>query len=56
MPVCSGLVKPDTHLGENARDRKVADDQAATYLYPPQFKREAASVVLDQGYSRIEAA
>ena len=31
---CSGLMKPDTHLGENARPREVSDDQATPYLYP----------------------
>ena len=36
LPVdgCSGLMKPDTHLGENARHREVSDDQATSYLYP----------------------
>ena len=24
---CSGLMKPDTHLGENARQIEVSDDQ-----------------------------
>ena len=32
--ICSGLMKPDTHLGENARHREVSDDQATSYLYP----------------------
>ena len=32
--VCSGLMKPDTHLGENARPKEVSDDQATPYLYP----------------------
>ena len=32
--VCSGLMKPDTHLGENSRHREVSDDQATSYLYP----------------------
>ncbi|WP_426427394.1 hypothetical protein [Pseudomonas palmensis] len=32
--LCSGLMKPDTHLGENARHREVSDDQATSYLYP----------------------
>ena len=32
--VCSGLMKPDTHLGENARHREVSDDRATSYLYP----------------------
>ncbi|MCP8346655.1 GNAT family N-acetyltransferase [Pseudomonas sp. FBF18] len=30
---CSGLMIPDTHLGENARHREVSDDQATSYLY-----------------------
>jgi hypothetical protein len=30
---CSGLMKPDTHLGENARHRVVSDDQTTSYLY-----------------------
>ncbi|AAP44235.1 hypothetical protein ND002 (plasmid) [Pseudomonas putida ND6] len=30
----SGLLTPDTHLGENARHREVSDDQATPYLYP----------------------
>ncbi|OUM37957.1 hypothetical protein B8W70_00135 [Pseudomonas sp. 1239] len=34
IPGCSGLMKPDTHLGENARHREVSDDQATSYLYP----------------------
>ena len=32
--LCSGLLTPDTHLGENARHREVSDDQATPYLYP----------------------
>jgi hypothetical protein len=32
--ICSGLMKPDAHLGENARHREVSDDQATPYLYP----------------------
>ncbi len=31
---CSGLMKPDTHLGENARHREVSDDQTTPYLFP----------------------
>ncbi|PPS60785.1 hypothetical protein CR917_07295 [Pseudomonas sp. BRM28] len=31
---CSGLMKPDTHLGGNARHREGSDDQATSYLYP----------------------
>ncbi len=30
---CSGLMKPDTHLGENARQNEVSDDQATPYLF-----------------------
>jgi hypothetical protein len=52
---CSDLMKPDTHLGENARHREVSDDLATTYL-TPEFKREADSLVLDQSCSHIKAA
>ena len=31
--VCSGLMKPDTHLGENARHIEVSDDQTTPYLF-----------------------
>jgi hypothetical protein len=31
--VCSGLMKPDTHLGENARHIEVSDDQATSCLF-----------------------
>ena len=30
---CSGLMKPDTHLGENARHIEVSDDQTTPCLY-----------------------
>ena len=30
---CSGLMKPDTHLGENARHIEVSDDQATSCLF-----------------------
>ena len=30
---CSGLMKPDTHLGENARQIEVSDDQTTPYLF-----------------------
>ena len=33
MSDCSGLMKPDTHLGENARQTEVSDDQATSYLF-----------------------
>lgn len=32
--LCSGLMYPDTDLGENARDREVFDEQAETYVFP----------------------
>ncbi|MRU54509.1 hypothetical protein FIV37_30405 [Pseudomonas gessardii] len=32
-PRCSGLMKPDTHLGENARQIEVSDDQTTPLLY-----------------------
>ncbi|WP_439854768.1 recombinase family protein [Pseudomonas yamanorum] len=31
--VCSGLMKPDTHLGESARQLEVSDDQATSFLF-----------------------
>lgn len=31
--VCSGLMKPDTLLGENARQIEVSDDQTTPYLF-----------------------
>lgn len=30
---CSGLMKPDTLLGENARQIEVSDDQTTPFLY-----------------------
>jgi outer membrane receptor protein involved in Fe transport len=30
---CSGLMKPDTHLGENARQIEVSDDQATSFIF-----------------------
>ncbi len=30
---CSGLMKPDTHLGENACQIEVSDDQTTPYLF-----------------------
>ncbi|WP_170844892.1 MULTISPECIES: integrase arm-type DNA-binding domain-containing protein [Pseudomonas] len=32
-PSCSGLMKPDTHLGENARQIEMSDDQTTPLLY-----------------------
>ncbi|WP_191624799.1 hypothetical protein [Pseudomonas fluorescens] len=29
---CSALMKPDTHLGENARQIEVSDDQTTSFL------------------------
>ena len=34
LPVCSGLMYPDTDLGENARHGEVFDEQAKTYVFP----------------------
>ena len=31
--LCSGLMKPDTHLGENARHIEVSDDQTTPCLF-----------------------
>ncbi len=33
IALCSGLMKPDTHLGENARHIEVSDDQATSCLF-----------------------
>ena len=33
LRVCSGLMKPDTLLGENARQIEVSDDQTTPYLF-----------------------
>jgi len=41
-------MKPDTHLGENARQIEVSDDQTRR-SFSAEFKREAAGLVLDQG-------
>ncbi|RBH53952.1 hypothetical protein C3F00_025110 [Pseudomonas sp. MWU13-2860] len=30
---CSGLMKLDTHLGENTRQIEVSDDQTTPYLF-----------------------
>jgi transposase-like protein len=53
--MCSDLMKADTHLGENARQIEVSDDQTTSF-FSAEFKREAAGLVLDQGYSHIEAS
>jgi len=31
---CSGLIPPDTHLGENARHEEVSDDQTTSIVFP----------------------
>ncbi|GAU01150.1 integrase, partial [Burkholderia stabilis] len=31
---CSGLMNPDTDLGENVRHEEVSDEQATTYVFP----------------------
>ena len=33
LALCSGLMKPDTHLGENARQIEVSDDQTTSFLF-----------------------
>ncbi len=33
LRLCSGLMKPDTHLGENARQIEVSDDQTTPFLF-----------------------
>lgn len=52
---CSGLQNPDTKLGENGRHKEGSDEQATTYVFP-EFKQQAACLVLDQGYSHMEAS
>ncbi|WP_241017361.1 ATP-binding protein, partial [Paraburkholderia sp. Ac-20342] len=32
--VCSGLMKPDTDLGENARHGEVSDAEATSFVFP----------------------
>ncbi|MBB3211885.1 3-oxoacyl-(acyl-carrier-protein) synthase [Herbaspirillum sp. Sphag1AN] len=32
--LCSGLIIPDTNLGENSRHREVFDEQAKTHVFP----------------------
>jgi transposase len=48
-------MKPDTHLGENARQIEVSYDQTTLFL-SADFKREAADLVLKQNYCYIEAS
>lgn len=48
-------MNPDTDLGENARYREVSDDQT-TCSFSPEFKQQAAYLVLDQGYSYTEVS
>jgi transposase len=45
----------DTHLGKNARQIEMSDDQATSFL-SAELKREAAGLVLNQGYSHTEAS
>jgi len=46
---------PDTNQGGNiAVLSEVSDDQKTTF-FSPEFKQEAASLVLDQGYSFAQA-
>jgi hypothetical protein len=45
--VCSGLMHPDTDLGENARHGEVFDEQAKTYV-SPEFKQQAACLRCDR--------
>ena len=33
VALCSGLLKPDTLLGENTRQIEVSDDQTTPYLF-----------------------
>ena len=33
VKICSGLMIPDTHLGENARQIEVSDDQTTSFLF-----------------------
>ncbi|KPY55379.1 hypothetical protein ALO46_200122 [Pseudomonas syringae pv. solidagae] len=54
-PPCSGLMIPDTHLGENiARQGCLMIKQCRTFF--AEFKREASGYMFDQGYSHIEAS
>ncbi|MCS6508865.1 hypothetical protein NX907_25080, partial [Burkholderia thailandensis] len=34
VKLCSGLMNPDTDLGENGRHEEVSDEQATTYVFP----------------------
>ncbi|GGK50754.1 hypothetical protein GCM10009103_51430 [Pseudomonas koreensis] len=47
-------MKSDIHLGEDALQIGVSDDQTTAFL-SAKFRRKAASLVLDQGYSHIAA-
>jgi len=47
-------MKPDIHLAENARQIEVSEIKQRR-TFSAEFKREAAGLVLDQGYSHIEA-
>jgi transposase-like protein/ferredoxin len=52
---CSGLIKPDTNMGGKIARREVFNVKAAQVIFN-KIKREAASLVLDQGYSVAEAS
>lgn len=52
---CGGQLTPDTFLGEDDRHPKVFNEQRRC-SFTPEFRREADSLVLDQGYSFVEAA
>ncbi len=41
--MCSGLMNPDTHLGENGRCREVSDEQATSFVYPRVQARGGSS-------------
>ena len=50
LKLCSDLLTPDTFTGENNRHKEVSmSRQRRTFTF--EFKREAASLVLDRGYS-----
>ena len=48
-------MKLDIHSGENTRPGEVFGEQAKTYVCP-EFKQQAASLVVDKNYSAIEAS
>lgn len=48
--MCSGKRIPDTFVDEYIRVQEVFDEQTTAYLLA-EFKREAASLLLDQSLS-----